>query len=367
MDERLASLPDPLVALDGRKIVAASQWQHRRRPELVDLFREHIYGREPLQRPDSLSFTVVTESSILESTATRKQVDITFEGPGGTGVLHLLLFVPNNAPKPTPVFLLIDNRGTEDVPDRIASSAFWPAEYMLSKGYAAAIFQVEDLDPDYDDDFRNGVHGIFDRPDQPRPENAWATISAWAWGASRVMDYFETDPDIDAKRVALVGHSRGGKAALWAGAVDERFAMVVSNNSGSTGAALSRGKIGEKIKNININFPHWFTGNYKKYNDKEDELPVDQHMLLSLIAPRPLYVTSASEDSWADPESEFLSLLLAQPVFRLFGLQGLETQPFPQPDSPIHREKIGYHLRTGKHDLTEYDWQCFLDFARKYM
>ncbi|MDF2960738.1 MAG: acetyl xylan esterase [Paenibacillus sp.] len=364
MNARIHSLPDVLLSSGGKEVSAEAEWEMSRRQEIIELFREHVYGRDPVGRPDSLSFRIKTTKDMMEGRAARKEVEISFKGPGGEGAFPFTLFIPKNSTKPVPVALLINNRGVEEAdPERNTVSGFWPAEYIVSRGYAAAVFQVEDLDPDHDDGFRNGVHAIFDPPGQPRPSNAWATIAAWAWGASRVMDYLETDPDVDSSRVIAVGHSRGGKTALWAGANDKRFAMVVSNNSGSTGAAIARGKSGERIHDINTKFPHWFTGNYKNYNHKEDDLPVDQHMLLSLIAPRPLYVASATGDQWADPESEFLSLAASERVYRLYGLQGLGTASFPQPESPVHGHKMGYHLRAGKHDLQEYDWKCFLDFA----
>ncbi len=208
------------------------------------------------------------------------------------------------------------------------------------------------------------MHAIFD---QKRSADSWGTIAAWAWGASRAMDYLQTDRDVDAARVAVVGHSRGGKAALWCGAEDERFALVISNDSGSTGAAIARQKKGESVARINSAFPHWFCENYKKYAGKEDELPVDQHELVALMAPRLVYVASASEDSWADPRSEFLACVMAEPVYKLFGLRGVGADQMPRPGAPLHGGSIGYHLRTGGHNLTPYDWDRFLDFADKHM
>jgi len=360
-------LPDVLTTADGELVETAEQWRLKRRPEIVELFREFVYGREAVQRPAALSFQVVGTDGAMDGRAVRKQIDIKYEGPGGHGVIHLLLFVPVGREKPSKSFLFINNRGADHMdPARERQSKFWPAERIVERGYAAAVIDNEDLDPDVDDGFRNGVHGIFDPFGGSRPVNAWGAVAAWAWGASRVMDYLETDPDVDAASVAIVGHSRGGKAALWAGALDERFAMVVSNNSGCTGAALARGNRGETIKDINERFPHWFNANYKRFNGREEALPVDQHMLLSLVAPRPVYVASATRDDWADPVSEFLSLVHAAPVYRLFGCPTIRAEQFPLPDTPLHAGRMGYHLRTGEHDLTEYDWDRFMDFADRH-
>jgi len=298
--------------------------------------------------------------------ATLKRLEIHFSGPGGKGVIALALFIPNEAPKPVPGFVLICNRGRDNIdPTREKKSSFWPAERIVERGYVAASFQNSDLDPDEFDGFKDGVHGMFDLENPKRSPDAWGSIAAWAWGASRVMDYFESDKDIDEKRIGVVGHSRGGKASLWCGAEDERFALTISNNSGCTGAALARNKKGERVKRINTSFPHWFCTNYKKFNDKEDELPIDQHELIALMAPRLVYVASASLDDWADPEGEFLSCVHAGPVYRLFGLQGVGATKMPQAQQPLQTGHIGHHIRTGKHDLTEYDWDRYMDFADK--
>jgi pimeloyl-ACP methyl ester carboxylesterase len=362
------NLPDPLVNANGQSVDSVELWQNQRRAEIIELFREHVYGRMPVKRPKSLRFEVVAVlPDAMDGLATRKQVKISYDGPGGEGAIRLVVFVPKKQTRPAACFLLICNRPESNIdPTRAVKSPFWPAEQIVSRGYAAAAFHVGDVDPDVNEGFKDGVHGIFDPPEGRRPDS-WGTIAAWAWGASRVMDYFETDDSIDSRRVVVVGHSRGGKTALWAGAEDERFAMVVSNNSGSTGAALARGKRGERISDINRGFPHWFCENYRRYNGREEALPVDQHMLAALVAPRLLYIASATEDSWADPQSEFLAAVHASPVYRLFGLEGLGADKMPQPDVPLHRGRIGYHLRTGGHNLVEYDWERYMDFADKFL
>jgi hypothetical protein len=358
------TLPDPLTTLDGRKIATADEWKTLRRPEVLELFRKHVYGRVPAN-PYEKSFKVVRQDpAAMGGAATLKQIEITISRGAKTLAINVVLFVPNRAPKPAPTFLLICNRGLENIdPTREKKSEFWPAEEVLARGYAIAAFHNADVDPDKHDGFKDGIHGLLDGE---RPNDAWGTIAAWAWGASRVMDYFETDQDIARDRVAVIGHSRGGKTALWAGAQDERFGLVISNDSGCTGASLSRRVFNgrESVARINKNFPHWFCETYKTYADREAALPVDQHLLIALIAPRAVAVASASQDRNADPRGEFLSIVAAEPVYRLFG-RGLGTDRMPAIGGVIHGDAVHYHLRQGPHNLVLLDWQAYLDFADK--
>jgi hypothetical protein len=288
---------------------------------------------------------------------------------------ELTLFLPNlpsrsalrraSADGRVPVFLLLNNRPVSNTdPSRGEKSGFWPAEQVIERGYGIAALQVADLAPDDNARFRDGVIRMFEgEASSPRPGNAWGGLAAWAWGASRAMDYFETHRRVNARQVGVVGHSRGGKAALWAGAEDERFTLVVSNESGEAGAALSRRNFGETLSRITESFPYWFAGNYRTFAGRPAALPIDQHMLLALIAPRALYVASADEDLWSDPRGEFLALAHSSPVFALWGDPAIAPDAMPPLEQPLVSGRRGYHIRKGAHNLTPYDWDRFVDFA----
>jgi len=387
------TLPDPLRLQDGQPVRDAAGWREHRRPEVLRLFEECVYGKSPA-RPAAMRFLVVeTDPRALGGRATRRQIRVLLDGTEGGPTFEILLYVPSGAPRPVPAFLGLNFHGNHAVhPDvgirlsrswvaegpgvvghrataaaRGSEAAAWPVERILDRGYALATVGYGDLEPDQAGAFADGVRARFGPGARgPLGPSDWGAIGAWAWGLSRALDYLETDGEVDARRVAVLGHSRLGKTALWAGAQDERFAMVVSNDSGEGGAALTRRCFGETIEAITSSFPHWFAPRFREYAGRETALPVDAHFLLALVAPRPLYVASATEDLWADPRGEFLAAKAAEPVYRLLRREGLGVDDMPAPNRPVGGT-IGYHLRRGPHALTAYDWEQYLAFADRHL
>jgi len=307
-------MTDPLVTVDGAKVTRSSQWP-KRRAEIRAMFEQHVYGKTP--KPKPVRFEVFEKGAkALNGKAIRRQVRAHFTGEADGPGMDILIYLPADAKGPAPVFLALNFNGNHTVnadPDirmprdkskqknsRGSRANGWSIDLILSRGYGVATIYYGDIEPDRKDGFAKSVRNLY-----PKPGPAgWSAIGAWAWGMSRAVDYFETDKQIDAKKIIAMGHSRLGKTSLWAGASDERFAMTISNNSGCGGAALSKRAFGETVARINKTFPHWFCGNFKKYDNKEAALPLDQHMLLALIAPRGLYVASAEQDRWADPRRQ---------------------------------------------------------------
>lgn len=329
----------------------------KRREEIIEQLCNEIYGFSP-PPPKSVKADIIQcDENAFAGKAIHKIVDLCFDTPKGEFNFPVNLIIPkkvSNAP------LLLNIAFRPEIPDK-----YYPVEEIIDNGYATASFYYQDIVPDTNDDFATGLAEKYSC--NQRLPNQWGKISMWAWAASRVMDYLQTVDQIDKTRIAVIGHSRLGKTALWCAAQDERFAAAISNNSGCSGAALSRGKEGERIKDIIKNFQYWFCHNYQKYIDKENELPFDQHFLLSAIAPRPVYVSSAKEDLWADPKSEFLSCVAASPVYQLLGFKGLITpDQIPKSDTILHEGRIGYHIREGTHYLSRYDWQRFIGYLNQF-
>ena len=381
-------LPDPLVCFDGRKVTDAATWRDVRRPEIVLAFAEHIYGRTP-EVKTSLKFEVTaSEANALGGLAVRKEIRIRLFDAADAPWIDLLLYIPNKARGPVPAFLGLNygNQGVHPDPQITPSrnavcqrgehAHRWPLELLLKRGYAVASFHGGDIELDRHgsgcrfttDGWKKGVRNyVMQQADRSElAADEWGSIGAWAWGLSRALDYLETDPSIDAERVAVFGHSRTGKTALWAGAQDERFALVVSNNSGQGGAALARRRFGESVKASYSLSGIWYCRNYEKYGHNESALPVDAHLLIASMAPRPVYVASAEKDRWADPRGEFLAARHAQPAYQLFGRTGVGVEEMPAVNHPVGHS-VGYHIRSGDHEITPYDWQQYLDFADRHL
>ena len=359
-------LPALLTTRDGQTITTPAQWENLRRPEILKLFEDHVYGQVPKDFDDIKFKVTKQDKKAMDGKATLKKVAITVTRNQKSVTMNLLMFTPNKVKNPVPMFLVINHRGikTMDV-SRQSKDGFWPAEQVIEAGYGISGFDVVDVSPDNKVKF---TEGILDQlyPEQLEMDNGMRALGAWGWGASRAIDYFEKDKSVDATKIISVGHSRGGKSSLWLGAQDQRVAITISNDSGNSGAALSRRNFGESVERITQNFPYWFCPNYRQYANNEDNLPIDQHMLIGLIVPRAVYVASAAEDLWADPKGQYLALKEAQPVYHLYGLETNLPEEMPAVDEQIIRPVMGFHNREGKHNMTPYDWQPFIQFANEY-
>jgi len=368
-------LPPLLVTASGEPVNDVPAWEKVRRGELLDLFRTHIYGTPPPRLPFQVRRH--EEGPAFGRLATREQLSLEFGG--GLGI-DVLVYRPAGAAEPVPVFLGLNYYGNHSTTHdpmvrretssrfkkaRGAAASRWPYEALLAQGFAVATFCYEDVAADDVTCWREHFPGLSDANASGDPGGTEpGAIAWWAWGMSRAMDCLQEQPRLyRADRVMLVGQSRHGKAVLWAGAEDSRFAAIFSNCSGCTGAALAKRKFGETVAIINDARPHWFCGNYKRFNRREEALPVDQHQLLALVAPRLLYIASATEDLSADPLGEYLSAFHAQAAYALYGCRAALPETPPGPDRSIGMP-VGYHIRTGKHDITAADWNHFARFAR---
>lgn len=388
----VAELPDPLLMFDGTRVTTRDQWVAIRRPELIALFQHYMYGRPPAAPQSVTAIVERVDPHCFGGKATKSEIVLSF-GPLQTPKISLLLVVPNKPAGPKPVFLGINFCGNHTLLDdpsialpgawmpdhcpgctdhqataagRGAQKDVWAVEQTIDRGYALACFYCGDVDPDRND-FTDGVHPFYATPGQTgRDPHAWGTIAAWAWGMQRAVDYLVAHPDLDKRRIAVVGHSRLGKTSLLAGALDERIALVIPHQAGCGGTAPSRHKVGETVKQINDRFPHWFCDEFKNFNDQVERLPFDQHCLVALCAPRPVLLSNALEDTWADPEGQFRVLQGADPVYRLLGSRGLDGAAYPEPDRLLD-SPLGYYIRPGKHSMTTGDWKVFLDFADQNM
>ena len=366
-------LPDALLLDNGKKVRTRRSWENRRRAEILETFSREMYGHVP-PRPEGLHFETLAVDTVYGGLGLRKTVRIFLDAEGAHW-FDALVHVPRNVAGPVPFFAGLNFKGNEATLDG-RSSARWPYEMILGAGFGVITAWRDSVEPD-------GPHSLVkERKDTVcqdggvrswyNPEGDWGAISAWAWGLGRMMDYLETDPAADASRVVVMGHSRLGKTALWAGANDTRFAGVVSNCSGCCGAAISRRVFGENFAAIRQNFPHWFTRAFDRYAGCEADFPGDQHWLAALAAPRPLYIVSASLDGWADPRGEWLCAASVAPVYKLYRKKGLASSRFdaavwPEPDCPVDEGTVAYHIRSGKHNITAFDWAQYLRFFGRHL
>jgi len=384
------TLPDPLTFNNGKKVTTVKQWENQRRPELLEMFASQMYGRTPKDRI-TVTYEILSENpNFMNGKATCQQVKFIFTNGRKNVEALLLLILPNGTNDRVPVFVAYNYNGnhtttsdpsivfpsffslpaipvhlrwSESNRERGSQSSRWSYDKIIERGYGVATMFYQDIYPDRPGYAGHSIVSLFAGYQSGRKyPDQWQALGAWAWGMSRIVDYLETQKRVDTKKIIVMGHSRHGKAALWAGVQDKRFSIVISNNSGCGGAALSKRVFGENIARITSSFPHWFCPAFDHYANNEAGLPFDQHQLVALIAPRPVYICSAMQDTWADPKGEFLSGYYAGPVYELYGLKGLDTDVHPPLHQPI-MNTIGYHIRTGIHDVTEYDWMCWMDFA----
>ena len=385
----VTELPPVLEMFDGTPVTTAKKWQQERRPELISLFQHYMYGIPP-EAPANFSYTAdYINNNMLGGKATLKLVTLRF-GPPETPPVSLMLMLPNNRKGPAPVFIGLNftgNHTTADFREIPLTTAWvnkswmggddfaanddqrgirffsWPFEMIIDRGYAVATMYAGEISPDYNGGYAEGVHrGWFNEGQEKPGRNEWGVIAAWAWGLQRGVDYIMEDDDLDNNRIAVIGHSRLGKAAMLAGALDERIEIIIPSQSGCGGTSPNRFNVGESVERINTSFPHWFNDSYKEFNRQVEKLPFDQHSLIALAAPRPVLLTNAAGDEWADPVGQFNMLVAASPVYDLFSMEGINTRLFP-PENTLVSSRLGYFIRPGKHSMTETEWEVWMDYC----
>lgn len=381
-------LPDPLKLNNGKPVRNAQAWYSKRRPEIVEMFETQQYGKAP-GRPAGESFEIVDKGTpALNGKAIRKQVTIYLNKEKTGPSIDLLIYLPAAATKPVPMFFSINFGAIQNAVDdpEIKPETVWDsktntriappagrgfgridAKALLDAGFGVATYYYGDVDPDYLEGFPNGIRALYLKPGQKeRAPDVWGSIAAWAWGMSRVQDYFETDKSIDAKRVAIHGVSRLGKTVMWAGAHDQRFAAVIASCSGEGGAALSHRNYGETIAHLTAptRYPYQFAANYAKYGGFPDKAPMDADLLIALIAPRPLLLQTGNTDYWSDPKGEFLAAVAAGPVYKLLGKEDLGTDVWPDAKTPIFHD-LSYYMHDGGHGMVPSDWGIYIEFLKK--
>jgi hypothetical protein len=364
------TLPDPLVMADGKRVTDAETWRTKRRPEILRAYQTEIYGRIPANTPKMTWEITETDSAAKGNTAVmRRAVGHIGTAPDAPRV-NMMIYTPAKAAEPVPLILLLNFGGGPPVEGKPVTNTQFNdppvAADILARGWGYAMVGYQDIQPDRLNTFNQGVIGQTLAPGQQLKSDEWGAITAWSWGLSRMIDYFDTDKLVDAKKIAVFGHSRLGKTALWASALDERIAAVYSSCSGEMGAALARRDWGETVDDMTQNFPYWFAGNFQKYAGHWPDIPVDAHMLIALSAPRPVFITGGTQDQWADPVGEFKAGVAAGPVYRLLGKNDLGTSELPPLDTPLTKGDIGWHYHTGGHAATPADWKAFVEFVGKY-
>jgi len=384
--------PDPFKMLNGQAVTNEAMWRRSRRAELKSLFQHYMYGELP-PKPERVEVEKLGEhQDLFDGKATLKLVRLKL-GDAAAPAIDVMLVMPNGGRGPHPAFvgmnfcgnhaLLNDPRvplargwvytNCRDCPQNKATEASrghqaadWAIEQTIQRGYALASFCSSDVDSDRAD-VSDGIKAwLAKKKNEPVPTKDRGSIACWAWGFHRVVDFLMGEVEIDPMRVAVVGHSRNGKTALLAGALDERIALAIPHQAGCGGTAPSRGKIGESVKQINDRFPHWFNGRFKEFNEQTDRLPFDQHALVALMAPRPVLLSNAVEDQWANPSGQFEVLKAAEPVYRLLGAGGVDSAELP-PLNTLVASRLGYYIRPGKHSMNRDDWKVFLDFADRHL